>query len=88
MYTLQRFIDSPYAKAKQYIPEFGEVKYRKKSSRSHCLLETFVMMFTLFCAASAFNLLPVANRSKLFMCCFCSFGLDVFVKDSSKASKS
>lgn len=25
------------------------------------LVETFVMMFTVFCAASAFNLLPVAN---------------------------
>ena len=62
--------------------------YTQPKSKKYCLPETFVMMFTLFWAASAFNLFPVANSSKLLMCSFCSFGLEVLVKASSKACKS
>lgn len=89
LYSLQHYIDllTNYSCAKLYFSTSWRSKIRT-SNRSHCLLETFVMIFTVFCAASAFNLLPVANWNKLLVSCFCSFGLNVFVKDSSKATKS
>lgn len=49
---------------------------------------TFVMMFVLLRVARALNLFPVANRSKLLISCFCSLGLLVLARASSKASKS
>lgn len=64
------------------------VSKRIATLHKYNLLETFVMTFTLFWAARAFKLFPVAITKRLFKCCFCSLGLPVFVKASSKVCRS
>lgn len=61
---------------------------RRKEKATVCSLVTLVITLVVFWAARALNLFPVASRSKLRICCFCSLGLAVLLNESSNASKS